>query len=72
MESEDTVSFCFKVFFVEIQLICNAVFISDAQQTDSVIYVCVCVCVCAYLFFFQFLSIMGYCRTLSVVPSVIH
>ena len=53
-------------FFVEVQLICNVVLISDVQQNESDVCVCVCVCVS-----FQVLSITECYKTVNTVPSAI-
>ena len=57
---------CFvNLFFIEVQLIYNAVLVSGVQQSASVIHI--------YLFFFRFFSIIGnYYKILNIVPRAIQ
>ena len=52
----------FKMYFIEVSLIDNAVLVSAVQQRDSVIY--------KYTFF-TFHPIMVYRRILNIIPCVI-
>ena len=51
------------LFFIDLQLICNIVLVSDVQQSDSDI--------CLYIIFFRFFSIIGYYKILNIVPCAI-
>ena len=58
----------FKMYFIEVYLIYNAVLISSLQQSDSVIHIYTHI----YTFFFIFFSIMVYQSILNVVPCAIQ
>ena len=63
----------FLVYFIDIQLIYNAVLITAVQQNDTVthIYVCVYIYIYIHTFFFILFSIMVYHRVLNIV-SVLY
>ena len=65
--SQNQESNFFNHFLIEVQLIYNIVLVSGVQQGDSVLYIYVCV----YIFFFRFSSIIGYYKTLNIVPCAI-
>ena len=56
------VTMCTYLFFIEVELIYNAVFISGVQNSDSVIS----------LILFRFSSLIGYYKILSGVPCAIQ
>ena len=59
--------FALNFFLTEIELIYNVVLVSDVQQSDSVIHIY------KYIYsFYMFFSIIGYYKTLSIVPCAIQ
>ena len=55
------------MYFIEVQLVYNVVFISVVHQSDSVMCVFVYIYIYTHTFFFMFFSILVYHRILSTV-----
>ena len=59
------------IFLIEVWLIYNVILVSIVQQIHSYIYTCMYM-LYIYIFSFRSFSIIGYYKTLSVVPYAVQ
>ena len=62
--------------FIEIQLICHAVLVSGAWQSDSVISICMYVCIHIYKHIYIYMcfsySFLSYYKILNIIPCAVQ